>query len=41
MSAKSAIKTVVAAAQPPSPGEGQVGQGDQQLFQWVALLTGS
>ena len=34
MSAKSAIKTVVAAAQPPSPGEGQVGQGDQQLFQW-------
>ena len=41
MSAKSAIKTVVAAAQPPSPGEGQVGRGDQQLFQWVALLTGS
>ena len=34
MSAKSAIKTVV----PETPGEAR---GEQQLFQWVALLTGS
>ena len=35
MSAKSAIKTVV----PETPGDGQ--QGEQQLFRWVAILTGS
>jgi len=35
MSAKSAIKTVV----PPTPGD--PGRGENQLFQWVAILTGS
>ena len=35
MSAKSAIRTVV----PQTPGEDQRGQ--QQLFRWVAILTGS
>ena len=35
MGAKSAIKTVV----PETPGDQQ--QGEQQLFRWVALLTGS
>ena len=35
MSAKSAIKTVV----PETPGDEQ--QGEQQLFRWVAILTGS
>jgi len=35
MSAKSAIKTVV----PQTPGEEQ--RGEQQLFRWVAILTGS
>jgi hypothetical protein len=35
MSAKSAIKTVV----PPTPNDQQ--QGEQQLFRWVAILTGS
>ena len=35
MSAKSAIKTVV----PSTPADGQ--QGQNQLFQWVAVLTGS
>ena len=35
MSAKSAIKTVV----PETPGDQQ--QGEQQLFSWVAILTGS
>jgi len=34
MSAKSAIKTVV----PETPGQAR---GEQQLFQWVAILTGS
>jgi hypothetical protein len=41
MSAKSAIKTVVAPCQAPSPGQGGAEQGEQQLFQWVAVLTGS
>lgn len=35
MSAKSAIKTVV----PPTPGD--TARGEQRLFQWVAILTGS
>jgi hypothetical protein len=35
MSAKSAIKTVV----PATPGDQH--QGEQQLFRWVAILTGS
>jgi len=35
MSAKSAIKTVV----PPTPGDRD--RGEQRLFQWVAILTGS
>jgi hypothetical protein len=35
MSAKSAIKTVV----PATPGD--PGRGENQLFQWVAILTGS
>jgi hypothetical protein len=35
MSAKSAIKTVV----PATPGD--PGRGESQLFQWVAILTGS
>ncbi|MCX5950082.1 MAG: organoarsenical effux MFS transporter ArsJ [Cyanobacteria bacterium] len=35
MSAKSAIKTVV----PATPGD--PGRGEKQLFQWVAILTGS
>jgi hypothetical protein len=35
MSAKSAIKTVV----PETPDDQQ--QGEQQLFRWVAILTGS
>jgi len=35
MSAKSAIKTVV----PATPGDQN--QGEQQLFRWVAILTGS
>ena len=35
MSAKSAIKTVV----PETPADEQ--QGQKQLFQWVAILTGS
>ncbi len=39
MSAKSAIKAVVAAAQPP--GEDQASLAEHQLFRWVALLTGS
>ena len=41
MSAKSAIKTVVASAQSPSLFVDQVSQGEHQLFQWVAILTGS
>ena len=35
MSAKSAIKTVV------NDGSGDADQGNQQLFRWVAILTGS
>jgi len=35
MSAKSAIKTVV----PETPGDPS--RGENQLFQWVAILTGS
>ena len=35
MSAKSAIKTVV------NGGSGDADQGNQQLFRWVAILTGS
>jgi len=41
MSAKSAIKTVVASSPSLSPGEGGGDQGEHQLFQWVAVLTGS
>jgi len=41
MSAKSAIKTVVASSQPSAPGEAGAIQGEQRLFQWVAVLTGS
>ncbi len=40
MSAKSAIKTVVASPHAPFPS-GQDADGEHQLFQWVAVLTGS
>ena len=41
MSAKSAIKTVVVSSQPSAPGGAGAIQGEQRLFQWVAVLTGS
>jgi hypothetical protein len=41
MSAKSAIKSVVASVQMPSLSGGKTSQVEHQLFQWVAILTGS